>query len=125
MVMYHRILVSVSWWTFVQVLRVKSRLSPTYNPVTGSARGIGSGYRDVLLNLRPNPQLGLGGHIFEVQLHVDAFYAYPQNGGALAMRMYVENELLCLRLRLRMASIRVAHVVVLHDTLVSGPANCK
>ena len=48
---------------------------------------IGTGYRDVLLNIRAAPEIGVGDHIFEVQLHLDVFEKNQQNGGAKILRM--------------------------------------
>ena len=44
-------------------------------------------YRDVIVNMRAAPHMGLGEHIFEVQLHVRTFFDDQPNGGARILRM--------------------------------------
>lgn len=41
----------------------------------------------MIVNMRAAPHMGLGDHIFEVQLHVRTFFDDQPNGGARILRM--------------------------------------
>ena len=97
-----------------KVLRVKSRLRRDFKPVDPENSNVQTGfvkfatllsdlkkshqiisyfcvcrYRDVIVNMRAAPHMGLGDHIFEVQLHLTSFFEEQPNGGARILRMSV------------------------------------